>query len=77
LTLESTTTEPCAIKAPDTSVAAAHPPTPPINSSTASDPTAVWRRMERRGFDALRPEQKIRSAEHYAFFALLAGVRQL
>jgi len=28
-------------------------------------------------FDALRPEQKIRSAEHYAFFALLAGVRRL
>jgi hypothetical protein len=28
-------------------------------------------------FDALRPEQKIRSAEHYAFFAVLAGFRQL
>ena len=28
-------------------------------------------------FDAIRPEQKIRSAEHYAFFAVLAGFRQL
>lgn len=28
-------------------------------------------------FDALKPEQKIRSAEHYAFFAVLAGFRRL
>lgn len=28
-------------------------------------------------FDKLKPEQKIRSAEHYAFFALLAGFRQI
>jgi peptidoglycan hydrolase-like protein with peptidoglycan-binding domain len=32
---------------------------------------------EKPRYDALRPEQKIRSAEHYAFFALLAGVRRL
>ncbi len=28
-------------------------------------------------FDAIRPDQKIRSAEHYAFFAVLAGFRRL
>lgn len=28
-------------------------------------------------FDAIRPDQKIRSAEHYAFFAVFAGFRKL
>jgi peptidoglycan hydrolase-like protein with peptidoglycan-binding domain len=32
---------------------------------------------EKPKFDAIRPDQKIRSAEHYAFFAVLAGVRRL
>jgi peptidoglycan hydrolase-like protein with peptidoglycan-binding domain len=28
-------------------------------------------------FDRLRPEEKVRSAEHYAFFAMVAGFQQL
>ena len=31
---------------------------------------------DKPNFDRIRPEQKVRSAEHYAFFAILAGFRQ-
>ena len=43
LILVSTTIEPGAISAPDNSVVAAQPPTPPTSMSTTVTPATMWR----------------------------------
>ena len=47
LTLESTTIDPGAITAPDSSVVVAQPPTPTVSSKAMTTPPRRWRRMER------------------------------
>ena len=54
LTLESTTSEPCAMIAPEISAVEAQPPSPTPRNATSAQPTMMWRRIEAREFrDAL------------------------
>src|SRR6202035_2703950 len=48
LTLESTTTLPEAMSAPESAVVPAQPPTPPASSTKTARPASALRRMDRR-----------------------------
>src|SRR5579871_1801271 len=51
LTLESTTTDPCAISAPEILAVDAQPPSPPASTSTTASPMTRWRRIDCRAGD--------------------------